>query len=130
MLDNVLARPRVTRCRACYKPCDGEGAKRRRIHDSCQQHTFECNNTKCGFKGDYPPPELMSVPAGARIPAGASEEHKADIHRLNKRKANIESLNLATMMWIPRKCQRCGSHGRGDVCPRPECRPKSTKVAR
>ena len=41
-LDAVLARPRITRCKVWYKPYD-EGAKRRRIHDSCQEHTFHCN---------------------------------------------------------------------------------------
>ena len=133
MLDNVLERPRVTRCLVCYKPvaeADSQPAKRRRIHDSCQQHTFECNSTRCGHKGDLPPPDLLKVPIVTPAPVGASEAHKAVVEFDKKRKANVESLNLATTMWIPRKCPECGERGHTDVCRKPECRPKSTKVAR
>ena len=133
MLDNVLERPRVTRCPVCYKPvseADAQPTKRRRFHDSCQQHTFECNGTRCGHEGGLPPPDLINVPIVTPAPVGASEAQKAVVEFDKKRKANVESLNLATTMWIPRKCPECGERGHTDVCRKPECRPKSTKVAR
>ena len=72
---------------------------------------------------------MKKVPIVTPAPADASEAAKRGVEFDRKLKANGESLNLATPMWIPRKCPKCGTRGQIDVCPKPECRPKSTKVA-
>ena len=122
LLDNVLARPRIIRCRVCYKPCDDA---KYRMHSSCKQHMIECD--KCHVKCNCPS-RLMKVPERSKVDTG--EDAAENERKYRKRKAEIESLNLATTMWCRSKCQKCGSYAHDSVCPKPECRPKSTKVAR
>ena len=63
LIDIVLGRPPMTRCRVCYKPCDvPEGGQA--VHRECQKSMFTCPSETggCGRTGEVPPPPLNDDP--------------------------------------------------------------------
>ena len=117
MMDIVLGRHLVTRCRVCYKPCEVDD-----VHPGCQQIEATCTlrlpvpeawftetneTTQCGcdWRGEMPP--LPSVSPSARA----------------------QGLHLM-MAIVPRRCPKCNQYMLTTRRDRPENRPGSSKVSR
>jgi len=125
LVDIALARPSVIRCRVCYKPCGDTDDTKKRLHSSCVQHTLECG--KCKIKCNCSS-RLLKLPEPPKVQPGEDDTKIEQLYK--KRKTGVEALNLATTMWCRPKCHRCGEYAHECVHPKPECRPKSTKIAR
>ncbi len=107
LMDIVLGRPPVTRCRVCYKPCDvPEGGLA--VHRVCQKNMFTCPSETggCGWTGEVPPPPLNDD----------AEAHSQGLNRI--------------FAMLPPRCPECGIRGKTRRTDRPEVRPASTKVSR
>ena len=117
MMDSVLGRASVTRCRVCYKPCEVDD-----VHPGCQRTEATCTSSLpvpeawctetnettecgCGWRGELPPLPSVSPSARAR--------------------------GLHLMMAIsPRRCPKCHEYMSTTCRDRPENRPGSSKVSR
>ena len=116
-MDFVLERPAVTRCRVCYKPCDGP------VHRDCQKDELSCNlrlptlaalfsdaeeeeDVGCGYRGELPPPPRVDCP-----------------------EAKAQGLNRMLAI-LPRRCPSCGQFCLMSRCDRSENRPASSKVSK
>jgi len=117
MMDIVLGRPSVTRCRVCYKPCEVDD-----VHPGCQRTEATCTSSLpvpeawctetnettecgCGWRGELPPLPSVSPSARAR------------------------GLHLM-MAILPRRCPKCHEYMSTTCRDRPENRPGSSKVSR
>ena len=117
MVDEVLGRPPVVRCRVCHKPSETG------VHPECQKRNFSCT----GFPDhpdELPPPHDVPPPPNP---------HKTALGQSVAR--GRQNLYMAATHLLHPRCPQCRGEGRLTrdrltVTDCPECRPGSSKVAR
>ena len=108
MVDEVLGRPPVVRCRVCHNP-SGTG-----VHPECQKRQFTCT----GFP-DHPgelPPLVRPPPP---------KPHDTALGQTIAR--NHQSMYVHNLLLAPVRCPQCGGAGTMTVTDCPECRPGSSR---
>ena len=112
MVDEVLGRPPVVRCRVCHKPSETG------VHPECQKRKFSCT----GFPDhpdELPPPHDVPPPPNP---------HDTALGQFVAR--GRQNLYMAATHLLHPRCPQCGGEGRLTVTDCPECRPGSSKVSR
>ena len=111
MVDEVLGRPPVVRCRVCHKPSETG------VHPECQKRKFSCT----GFP-DHP----EELPPLVRPPPPNPHDTALDQSLARQR----QNLYMAATLLLHPRCPQCRGDGRLTVTDCPECRPGSSKVSR
>ena len=111
MLDEVVGRPPVVRCRVCHKPSETG------VHPECQRRAIAC--TMC-------PDHTGEVPPLVRPPAPSPHDTALD----QRIATNRQSMYVYNLLLAPTRCPQCGGAGILTAADCPECRPGSSKVSR
>ena len=111
MLDEVLGKPPVVRCRVCHKPSETG------VHPESTRRVFSCADVP-GHTGVLPP--LV------RPPPPNPNDLALDQTLARYRQYTY----MCNRYLVPTRCPQCGGAGRMTVTDCPECRPGSSKVSR
>ena len=130
MVDEVLGKPPVVRCRVCHKPSETG------VHPECQTLAFSCTAKR--VQTDWVPDHLdRDMAMQERCPAEAYEVvgcgHTAELPPVTLPRTlttQHDMLRLADAMFCPILCPQCGIAGTTTLTDCPECRPGSSKVSR
>ena len=112
MVDEVLGRPPVVRCRVCHKPSETG------VHPECQKRKF----SSTGFPDhpdELPPPHEVPPPPNPHDTALGQSVARGR-----------QNLYMAATHLLHPRCPQCRGEGRLTVTDCPECRPGSSKVSR
>ena len=127
MVDEVLDRPQVIRCRVCHKPSETG------VHPECQTLAFSCTAQR--VRETWVPDHEMAV--YERVPEEALEVvgcgHTGELPPVPLPRTittQRDSLRLADALWGPVRCPQCGCAGIATTMDCLECRPGSSKVYR
>ena len=111
MVDEVLGKPPVVRCRVCHKPSETG------VHPECQKRKFSCT----GFP-DHP----EELPPLVRPPPPSPHDTALGQSLARQR----QSQYVYNRLLAPVRGPQCGGAGTMTVTDCPECRPGSSKVSR
>ena len=111
MVDEVLGKPPVVRCRVCHKPSETG------VHPECQRRAIVCT-----MFPDHP----GEVPPLVRPPAPSP--HDTSLHQTIARYRQYTY--MCNRFLAPTRCPQCGAAGILTATGCPECRPGSSKVSR
>ena len=111
MVDEVLGKPPVVRCRVCHKPSETG------VHPHCQTRGF-----LCAASPDHP----RVLPPLVKPPPPNPNDTPLDQTLARGR----QGLYMADLLLMPARCPQCGGAGTMTFTDCPECRPGSSKVSR
>ena len=111
MVDEVLGKPPVVRCRVCHKPSETG------VHPECTRREFSCADV---------PDHTGVLPPLVRPPPPNPNDHPLDQSLARTR----QTLYMADLYFMPARCPQCGGAGELTFTDCPECRPGSSKVSR
>ena len=111
MVDEVLGKPPVVRCRVCHKPSETG------VHPECTRRVFSCADV---------PDHTGVLPPLVRPPPPNPNDHPLDQSLARTR----QTLYMADLYFEPARCPQCGGAGELTFTDCPECRPGSSKVSR
>ena len=117
MMDSVLGRPSVTRCRVCYKPCEVDD-----VHPGCQRTEATCTSS-------LPVPEAWCTETNETTECGCGWREELPPLPSVSPSARAQGLHLM-MAILPRRCPKCNQYMSTTRRDRPENRPGSSKVSR
>ena len=111
MLDEVLGKPPVIRCRVCHKPSETG------VHPECTRRAFSCK--------DFPDPPGELKPLVKPLPPNPNDPLVyQDLARAR------QGLYMADLHFMKPRCPQCGGDGKVVFKDCPECRPGSSKASR
>ena len=111
MVDEVLGKPPIHRCRVCHKPSETG------VHPECTRRTIACTMF---------PDHTGEVPPLVRHPPPNPNDTPLDQTLARMR----QYAYMCNRFFTPTRCPQCGAAGELTFTDCPGCRPGSSKVSR